>query len=149
MQSFPVEASCCVLHTACRMIHAAPLMLHAASCMVHGPCCIMQRAKCPLPPNNLLTNNKYELNLFAPKLSLTLSARKCASDTLYMPRCCAVRELNESFYTSARSKGGTKGCIEPIKSRTESTRDLLQLLTTDSNDKHKSYCSLILTFDSW
>lgn len=62
--------------------------------------------------------------------------------------CAAFGNKNESFYTSARGKRATKGCIEPIKSQsTESTWDLLQLLTADSTDKRKRNSSLVISLD--
>lgn len=59
----------------------ASLVRRRAACrMLQAAWCIMQCQTLCWP------ENKYELNLFAPKLSLALSTRKCASDTLYVPR---------------------------------------------------------------
>lgn len=77
---------------------AACCMLHAASGVLKASCCMLHAAK--YPQTLLLAKNKHELNLFAPKLSFALSARKCASDTVHKPRCWRFQTKRIILHTS-------------------------------------------------
>lgn len=103
----------------------------AACCMLEAAWCIMQCQTLCWP------ENKYELNLFAPKLSLTLSTRKCASDTLYVPRS-GIKRIILHFCTRHECRQGL------YRTHKESHCIHSRLMATVNS---RFNCSLVLSYD--